>query len=564
MNLAKQIGEAIVGVLRKAGIVKGRAIKEVASWDGSAANYASTEQYCNACLINVNSAAGKTETADWTQDLCLLPIREPGDASDVYVKQAVYAAAGGHGITQVVKPESVEQAAWDAAVVSAANALIGAYEEMDEQAPESVYAAAGKEAPEEPEEEMAESAPETPKTDAIAGMMLGDTVWEMIYDAGGWFLDTYHTATENYAVAAKEGALYKVPIVIGEGDTVTLGEWQRVVTEHVPAAGATQTETPATETPAEERFFRVRRQSDGRYRWVAVSCTAVLNRVGEIDSTKLFDSFVERINDGEPMPQLDFFHVDGTDMGEADFVARDGFTLVASGLFEDSAIGRAAAEGLTKDPGYWGTSILYAPTSEPQLVDFSGITIPVYEQGILRKITILPEARAAALFTNITKRSKDTMKKEVSDALKKLLGDDALVAEMAGRVDGVNRMADTGAVVARDTATVKPLLEQQSSAAETEAIKRHQDHVTALTDEVNAQATVIAKLLERADTAEARLKRLEATDSERHAAWLSDLPEVRQIQALYRPRQTAEEPEGKSEPTTGERVDEVLKKKGLQ
>jgi hypothetical protein len=46
------------------------------AWDGAAARYPSTADYCDACLINENS--GPRE--EWVQAKCHLPVREPSGA----------------------------------------------------------------------------------------------------------------------------------------------------------------------------------------------------------------------------------------------------------------------------------------------------------------------------------------------------------------------------------------------------------------------------------------------------------------------------------------------------
>jgi hypothetical protein len=143
-----------------------KAIKEVDSWDGSASRWDTAEAYCSACLIDVNAAAGQDGKIKAN---CSLPIREPGDGSDTYVRQAVYAAAGGRGIGRVEKPTDLDQDAWDAAVKAAANEIIKAYREMDEYAPDAVYELAGKEVPEaakledEAEDQEAEAEDEQPE-----------------------------------------------------------------------------------------------------------------------------------------------------------------------------------------------------------------------------------------------------------------------------------------------------------------------------------------------------------------------------------------------------------------
>lgn len=109
-------------------------IKDVSSWDGSASRYPSTEAYCKACLINENTGA----PADWKQALCKLPVK---DTDGQPVRQAIHAAAaalaGARGGVQA-SPEAKKKAA---------NQIISYYNQMDEQAPDSVYKAAGKSPP---------------------------------------------------------------------------------------------------------------------------------------------------------------------------------------------------------------------------------------------------------------------------------------------------------------------------------------------------------------------------------------------------------------------------------
>lgn len=46
------------------------------AWDGAASRYATTADYCDACLINENTG----DRADWVQAKCHLPVREPDGA----------------------------------------------------------------------------------------------------------------------------------------------------------------------------------------------------------------------------------------------------------------------------------------------------------------------------------------------------------------------------------------------------------------------------------------------------------------------------------------------------
>src|SRR6185503_16507019 len=109
-------------------------------------------------------------------------------------------------------------------------------------------------------------------------------------------------------ITRNDGKLYKVPVTVDADSQVTLGEEQLVVMDFKPVTA---------------RSLTVQRQADGQVRWFAMpACTAVLNRVGEIDSRALFDSFVDHIERGGAYPELDFFHLgERLILGKADWVA---------------------------------------------------------------------------------------------------------------------------------------------------------------------------------------------------------------------------------------------------
>ena len=113
-----------------------RAIEEVTSWDGSASNYADTNAYCKACLIDVNPA-GKAKA----QSHCMLPVKAPG--SSKFADRGIMAASGGHGLSQVKKPSDVDQTTWDAVIKKAAKTIVNAYKDMGRKAPGSMMDMAG-------------------------------------------------------------------------------------------------------------------------------------------------------------------------------------------------------------------------------------------------------------------------------------------------------------------------------------------------------------------------------------------------------------------------------------
>lgn len=337
--------------------IKERRIKDVEEWDGAASNYPDTPSYCDACLINLND--GPRE--EWTQTNCKLPVREAGDSQDVYVRQAVYAAAAFFNRTDAPAD----------ALNSAREELLMAYREMDEEPPESL-------------------------TRAISYSQIMEQVyskfweWEdgmgMEVEREDYPIDIYMDGDSHYLLTTYGGKLFRYPITIME-EGVTLGPKSQVMTTHSDVSTRT-----------------VIRSSNGQKRWISISATSVLNRDGEIDSRELFDSFIEYAERTKEYPVRMFYHAgESFRIGQADFLARDKNCYITSGLFDDTELAERAAKAIENNPDFWGESIGYIPTSQPELFEVSrGIKIPVYKTGINVEISQLPEKEAANLFT-ITK-----------------------------------------------------------------------------------------------------------------------------------------------------------------
>lgn len=233
------------------------------------------------------------------------------------------------------------------------------------------------------------------------------------YEQGGYCKDVYVDQTGIFALAGKnDDKLYKAAVTVSENDDVLIGEWIEVVADFKPVVGRTS------------GGISIERQANGDVRWYAwPACTAALNRSGEIDSRKLFDSFVENVERTGQYPELDFFHLgqDGL-LGIADNVLRDEFTYCATGLFYDTDLARSAIAEIEGNPQFYGNSIQYYPSEAPEmLVTEDGAEIPVFNAGVNRYISVLPEHTAAAYLTSITTtKGVDRMiSKETKDKLKK-------------------------------------------------------------------------------------------------------------------------------------------------
>ena len=260
-------------------------------------------------------------------------------------------------------------------------------------------------------------------------------------ESSGYVLDVYIDDTGTFAIVTRsDGKLYKIPVFVDDQSQVTTGSEVEVFMEFTPVS----------------RNLMVQRQADGTVRWYAMpACTAFLNRSGEIDSRALFDSFVEYAERVNEFPELDFYHLgERVVLGKADMLFRDDVNFCATGVFDDSDIARAAIQSLETNGDYWGLSIAYLPTKEPEKIrSAEGVEIPVFNDGICRFISLLPEDTAASILTSITTQEEvNRMNEKQKEALKVLTGSDTkLFDAIAEKLDANNRSAAEPGVIVRQT-----------------------------------------------------------------------------------------------------------------
>lgn len=274
---------------------------------------------------------------------------------------------------------------------------------------------------------------------AVSFLRIREQLWDALdnspQSSDGWIypIDVYVDNDNSlFSIVTQNGKLYRVGLNI-EGETLTLGDWIQV-----------------TEVfqPVEQNRFIITRQADGRHRWLFIAATSVINRVGEIDSMELFDTFVEYANENDFWPRVDFYHLGDSDpelweFGTADYLARDGCCYIATGLFdEDHPLAQATIRAYEEDPEKWGCSIEFYALAERELITVEpDVQVPVYKRGKNTRISIVREKDAAGLFTRIgIAEETQRMNQVVVDALKELFGDDEeTVKQFVEKVDGVNR-----------------------------------------------------------------------------------------------------------------------------
>jgi hypothetical protein len=322
---------------------------------------------------------------------------------------------------------------------------------------------------------------------------------EQIYDWDYWPMDIYYDAAGMpFVVVAVDGKLFRHSIMLDE-DLTTIGEAIPVMQEFVPTARTTTT---------------IKRMAGGQWRWFSVSASSVLNRVGEIDSRDLFDSFVDHAEETDEYPIRQFYHAgESFRTGQADFLVRDGNLYITSGLYDETEIAEREVKARQKEPEYWGDSIGYLPTDKAELLEVSeNVTIPVYTRGINKEISTLPEKEAANLFTANTEmlevRRAMALVGKQKDAFVKLFDDNEDEANewLDEHAEARNRAIEQDGLITRsDNSEVETEAETES---ETETEDQETEVVYELSDEDAAQ------VLEKSETIQQLVTAVEALASQ--------------------------------------------------
>lgn len=406
-------------------------------------------------------------------------------------------------------------------------------------------------------------------------------VWALLMESAehpyAWINDLYDDGEGNtFAIVSSGGKLYRTPVLI-TSNTVSLGEFVEVVIEFVPRAR-----------------MQIHR-SKGRVRATIIAGSAVLNRGGEIDSRDLFDSFIKHIERTGEYPDYGFYHLWDDDggfgelrLGVVDWVGREGNLYLASVLFDDTELARAAVAAIEKGPDFWGNSIGFKYFSEidRELMDVGGgITIPVYKRGRNHEISLLPEGDAAAWFTSVAIAQERAMNERERAALLKIFEDDPEKAEKfleearsvdrtiqeAGLVTrqkqgeeapapqeeegsgGDTEADDEGPIIEVDEELLAQIAEQ---ATQTPAFLGVVEGLTSLREEFDTLRSQFEKelLAERQKVAQAeqRLASLERDDSEKQREWQADAPRSR-ARVSYRPRDARRELDELPNPASDEK-----------
>lgn len=361
-----------------------------------------------------------------------------------------------------------------------------------------------------------------------------------------------------FCLVAQSGKIFQVPISVSKDD-VELGTWVRVE----------ETFTPV------EQSFRVFRQKNGKYRWTCIAGTTVLNRVGEIDSAELFDSFIELAERTSEYPRLDFYHKGDEDpekweFGTADYLAREGVCYIASGLFdEDHPLAQATIKACQRDGDIWGNSIEFRALSKPEIIIADPeVKVPVYKRGKNTRISLVLEEDAAGLFTLYHVEGVErTMDEKTKGKLTTLFGADsdelkAFLDTFEQSVDGVNKRVKDEDLIHR-TADGKEVPAAEATATDTPIDNKNDEIVLddetldEIADKVVQSKTIkelaagvtemrkmLAELVVGRENDQKEITRLNKAmeqvgkeEGEKKTEYLQDLPSRRRTHVTHRPRE---------------------------
>jgi len=304
-----------------------------------------------------------------------------------------------------------------------------------------------------------------------------DVIAALPKDARSIWIAAYNAALEQYEDEALAAATaWAVIEKVGYRKTAD-GRWTKQGSIRQTIRHWLMRDSDADESESSEEMTRaggggvmVLRDAEGRYRWLAVAASAVRNRVGEIDSTALYQDFVRRAQQHGAYPFLDFAHWGKLlVLGRADWLAVDDMLYLASGTFADTPMARAAAETLVRDGDNWGTSIAYVPVHH--YLD-EEIGTRVYDRGVNVYISIVPRDSAAnyftALFAQCQKGGDLEMDERMLEQLRQLVGDE-LAQQFSAFVGGIKRAVTDAGLITRDTVADAPAVAEAGVVARDDA-----------------------------------------------------------------------------------------------
>lgn len=212
-----------------------------------------------------------------------------------------------------------------------------------------------------------------------------------------WVRETFDT----YVIVEESGITYRVSYSMfnDEASFAPRAEWTKVESQWV-----------------ESKFLSYKAAND-IWRWTSISSVAIKDKEKEIVSEAAYDDAIKHALESNQFGELDVVHIDGTEVGDCDMMARLGFQLIESGTWRNTDKARMVRSHISEDPDNWGVSIQFH--FDPK--QFDGIT---YKGGIqITKRAVLPRSMSASYGTAIAIQGGTEMKGKMTEEAKAVLLD---------------------------------------------------------------------------------------------------------------------------------------------
>ena len=286
--------------------------------------------------------------------------------------------------------------------------------------------------------------------------MTDDIRW---YEFKNWYIEAPSTI---YVLVVSDGDLYRSRLTLTEDDKPQLGTPQRVIQQFVPQTNRTTTVW--------------RSAKDGHYYLLARSCSAVLNKEGEIDSTLLFADMEDRFRthmenhaeDAEayPLRRRNVMHDRAVTIGDVIHVSAEENFLITLTRMDKTPIAEAVAQAVQNHPDKYGDSHEFASHATERVVlrtdDGDEIEYLAHIEGEFLGVASCTQARACAYLTSNAVFKERTMKKMTRTELEGFINDagadvsilDAFEQETDKQNRTISEMAAAGEIIVR---TVKDI-----------------------------------------------------------------------------------------------------------
>ncbi len=194
--------------------------------------------------------------------------------------------------------------------------------------------------------------------------------------------------------------------------------------------------------------FQAFKDLSGDWRWLSWTTNRFKDREGEIFTEKSHEEYVARVDEQEKYPELWLWHIDGSRVGQADFVGyQDGFVL-HSGVFDDDK--QDVAERLSESKGLAVShGFFYEPGDEED---------GVYDWYETFEVSVLPAERAANAYTEFavdSKEEKSMLTAEKRQFLVEKWGEDRTV-ELEGKLGSLSGELKEAGIEFKDLVAGEP------------------------------------------------------------------------------------------------------------